>query len=511
MSDATIIVSEEHIDPLRDEGYIIYKLGYFSAVSSGKREAHLLWGNAKSKAYIPLELTTVSPILSTDNVIIKRSGTAYQTTVSAVEDYFNTKYSLLGHTHAYLSDAPADGSYYARRNNTWAAVTDTNNYPTALGFSSGVLSLSRYGLADITVSIDDRYSLIGHTHDYAAASGSGSYIQNQNSGAQTANYWINGLAKSGTAQFTTGAAANTLFTGDATGLGSWSTVNQAIGGNALTSGYLPYWDGSKLANSSVLIGNNYGVFTDIKGGDTGPGSTILNFKNNLNDIKVVVRGDGNLGVGYYGDGFSAGSEINHKLSVNGNAYINTSLRVNGLSGTGTRLTTASSDGTLGSITNASGFLYNDGGGNYSYSTPSVSYTETDPIFTAHTVSNIINGTGLLRNNGTGTWSYDNFSVQSLSGTAPTWNASSGMNATITLTGNTTITLSNLVAGTSGNLTVINAASIYTLTVAGYTNKISPSVYSTTNRLVTSGNSKIDVFSWYYDGTYLIWNGGNNYR
>lgn len=36
-----------------------------------------------------------------------------------------------------------------------------------------------------------------------------------------------------------------------------------------------------------------------------------------------------------------------------------------------------------------------------------SFTETDPIFTAHTASNIVNGTGLLKNDGVGNWSYDN--------------------------------------------------------------------------------------------------------
>ena len=34
-------------------------------------------------------------------------------------------------------------------------------------------------------------------------------------------------------------------------------------------------------------------------------------------------------------------------------------------------------------------------------------TETDPIFTGHTVYNIANGTGFLKNNGSGVWSYDN--------------------------------------------------------------------------------------------------------
>jgi hypothetical protein len=100
----------------------------------------------------------------------------------------------------------------------------------------------------------------------------------------------------------------------------------------------------------------------------------------------------------------------------------------------------------------------------------------------------------------------NISVQSLSGTTPTWNATSGVNATLTLSGNTTITLSNLVAGTSGNIRVENAATHYTLTVSGYTNDISGNIYATTNQLITSGSSKHDRYSWYYDGTILMWNG-----
>jgi hypothetical protein len=36
-----------------------------------------------------------------------------------------------------------------------------------------------------------------------------------------------------------------------------------------------------------------------------------------------------------------------------------------------------------------------------------SYTETDPVFNAHTSSGITNGTGLLKNDGNGTWTYDN--------------------------------------------------------------------------------------------------------
>lgn len=105
----------------------------------------------------------------------------------------------------------------------------------------------------------------------------------------------------------------------------------------------------------------------------------------------------------------------------------------------------------------------------------------------------------------------NLTVQGLSGTTPSWSGTSGINATLTLSGNTTVTLSNLTAGTSGNITITNDATTYTLTFSGYTNKISPVVYSATNVVLTSGGSKIDVFSWYYDGNYLIWNGTLDYN
>ena len=105
----------------------------------------------------------------------------------------------------------------------------------------------------------------------------------------------------------------------------------------------------------------------------------------------------------------------------------------------------------------------------------------------------------------------NTTVQTLTTTTPTWNATNGINAKITLIGNTTITLSNLVAGMTGNLTVTNAATLYTLTFSGYTNKLSNGIYSAANQAILSGDSKIDMISWYYDGTYLIWNGSQNYR
>jgi hypothetical protein len=105
----------------------------------------------------------------------------------------------------------------------------------------------------------------------------------------------------------------------------------------------------------------------------------------------------------------------------------------------------------------------------------------------------------------------NSSVQALSGTTVSWNVANGLNATITLTGATTITLSNVVAGTSGNLSVSNAATAYSLGFAGYTNKISPVVFSAANTVTTSGATRTDLFSWYYDGSTLFWNGSLDYQ
>ena len=106
---------------------------------------------------------------------------------------------------------------------------------------------------------------------------------------------------------------------------------------------------------------------------------------------------------------------------------------------------------------------------------------------------------------------NNYSVQTLSGTAVTWSAASGVNARITLTAATTITMQGLAAGMTGNLTVTNPTTAYLITLAGYANRISKAVYSSTNIMVTSGASKMDVYSWYYDGTNLIWNGNLDYK
>lgn len=102
-------------------------------------------------------------------------------------------------------------------------------------------------------------------------------------------------------------------------------------------------------------------------------------------------------------------------------------------------------------------------------------------------------------------------VQTLTGLTPSWDVSLGTHAKLTLSGNTVITLSNLVAGMSGNLTITNPATVYTLTFSGYTNELSPAIWKADNQPIISGLSLKDCFSWYYDGILLLWNGTNGYK
>lgn len=49
-TDAELVASEDHIDPLFEDGFVYYKIGYASAVSAGQREIRTLWGGGGTAA-----------------------------------------------------------------------------------------------------------------------------------------------------------------------------------------------------------------------------------------------------------------------------------------------------------------------------------------------------------------------------------------------------------------------------------------------------------------------------
>lgn len=176
------------------------------------------------------------------------------------------------------------------------------------------------------------------------------------------------------------------------------------------------------------------------------------------NIVLQFSGSGNVGIGY-----STGTEItNNKFAVNGGGYFNGTVNSTGYLLNGNNLFSSLSSNV---ITKWDGTKFVDSG---------------IPVF--------------------------NYTVQSLSGTNVTWNLANGKDATITLTGNTVITLSNAINGMSGTLWVTNPSTVYTITFAGYVNSIDPFIRLNSNIVITSGGSKFDDYTFKYNGTKMNWNG-----
>ena len=113
----------------------------------------------------------------------------------------------------------------------------------------------------------------------------------------------------------------------------------------------------------------------------------------------------------------------------------------------------------------------------------------------------------LVSSGTTTYTGPNLTIQNLTGTSPSWNVVNGVNATLTLTGNTTLTFSGMTTGQSGffQLTT-NSVTDYTLSLSGAAFLFQSAVQgSSANTLKTGWASGIAVkslYNWWYDGTFI---------
>jgi len=91
------------------------------------------------------------------------------------------------------------------------------------------------------------------------------------------------------------------------------------------------------------------------------------------------------------------------------------------------------------------------------------------------------------------------------GATITWNIEDGYNATVTLGGNRTLSITNAVSGDSGTLIVKqDAVGSRTLTLPSGSKEMAGSI-----TLSTAANS-IDIIAWLYDGTNYYWNFGGAY-
>jgi hypothetical protein len=92
-----------------------------------------------------------------------------------------------------------------------------------------------------------------------------------------------------------------------------------------------------------------------------------------------------------------------------------------------------------------------------------------------------------------------------------WNPTNGLNASVTLGGNRTLSFSSTPAvGTYGTLVVTqDATGNRTITLPSTTNKVLGSASTTTITLSSAANAK-DILNFYYDGTNCYWNIGQGY-
>ena len=97
------------------------------------------------------------------------------------------------------------------------------------------------------------------------------------------------------------------------------------------------------------------------------------------------------------------------------------------------------------------------------------------------------------------------------GSTITWNPSLGLNASVTLGGNRTLSFSTTpVAGAYGTLVVTqDGIGSRTLTLPSTANKVLGSISTTTIALSTAAGAK-DIINFYYDGTNCYWNIGQGY-
>lgn len=139
-----------------------------------------------------------------------------------------------------------------------------------------------------------------------------------------------------------------------------------------------------------------------------------------------------------------------------------------------------------------------------------SLASTNPQLLSHssdgTLTPIPNGTGTIKNNGSGVFTYINDAVQSLTGTTPTYNVDAGTDATITISGNTSFSMQNLVAGMSGTIYITNPVTVYKIKFLGYNLNVAANLTYDANGITLKGLSIPQSIGWKYIGGVLLIHG-----
>jgi len=298
---------------------------------------------------------------------------------------------------------------------------------------------------------------------------------------------------------TTAPSQNSVF--DALALKAPTSI-----ASSLSTGYLPYWDGTKFLNSTATYDSGWFSF----GTSPVPGYRIFATGNiralgNLEAYSAEYTGNTGVAqnIALFGQiGFSNGFTV----AYNGLSMVYTmldgDLRLGNLSGTGIRLITASPDGTLGALANG-----------LEGQIPKI----VSGVLTFADASDGLNTTGMTANfiqkwDGEKFIDWINPRPQTLTASLTTvWDVNSGIDANMTMTADASITLQNLKVSTSGTLHVTKQSTNYRLKLKGYTLSISRNIEWDSTGILIVGNGKEDSYTWTYNGVVLTINGNKDYN
>jgi hypothetical protein len=319
--------------------------------------------------------------------------------------------------------------------------------------------------------------------------------------------------------------------------------NTAIGGGAMQN----YVGTSFDNNTSVGYGNLTGL-------TTGSGNTSVGAESMMalttgtsntsigNQSLIAVTGSNNVGVGRgAGTGITTGSNntligteatsslpnVSNSTAIGNGAIVATSntiqlgnasvsnVKTNGTLTAGA-VTYPNAHGTTGQV------LSTTGSGSLTWVAPSASGL-TGTVAVANGGTGATTATAALTNLGaapiasptfTGTVTspiYASTPQALTDGTTISWNPTSGLNASVTLGGNRTLSFASTPEiGSYGTLVVTqDATGNRTITLPGTANKVLGSASNNTIALSTAANAK-DILNFYFDGASYYWNVGQGY-
>jgi len=329
---------------------------------------------------------------------------------------------------------------------------------------------------------------------------------------------INGVAFDGSSDITISAAAGTLS----------GTVAVANGGTGSTS----------LTLNNVLLGNGVSALQVVAPGASGnvltsngttwSSSAPQNSANTISGVVPVANGGTGLssltnGGAVYASSTSALTTGTLPLTAGGTGATSANAAFNAMAPTQT--------------SNSGKYLTTDGTntswGTVASTLPTTVNTSSNYNIVMATGQNLAlvtgtgnGGTAATLNPYTGQMNVSGLTAQGYGVTSPiyastpqpltdaatiSWNPANGLNASVTLGGNRTLSLSPAPAsGSYGTLVITqDATGGRTLTLPSGTNKVLGSTSTTTIALSTAANAK-DILNFYFDGTTYFWNIGQGY-